>query len=46
MLFELDRSDTDVTFLPAPDGQRFLVSRIDSPASPVTLILNWRGLRR
>jgi Tol biopolymer transport system component len=33
-------------FAAAPDGQRFLVTRDTRFAPPVTLLLNWRGLRR
>jgi serine/threonine protein kinase/Tol biopolymer transport system component len=30
------------TFEPAPDGQRFLITRSVSDASPITVILNWK----
>ena len=29
-------------FEPAPDGQRFLISRITTAASPITVISNWK----
>jgi eukaryotic-like serine/threonine-protein kinase len=33
-------------FLASPDGQRFLVSTITQEAAPITVLLNWAGLRR
>lgn len=35
-----------VDFVASPDGQRFLVSTVTADPAPVTLLLNWAGLRR
>jgi dipeptidyl aminopeptidase/acylaminoacyl peptidase len=41
VLFKLP-DGSDGTFEPAPDGQRFLVTKAVADASPITVILNWR----
>jgi serine/threonine protein kinase/Tol biopolymer transport system component len=33
-------------FLASDDGQRFLVSNVTAQAAPITVLLNWTGLRR
>ena len=30
------------TYEPTPDGQRFLISEITKPPSPITILLNWK----
>ena len=45
VLFKLP-DGSDGTFEPAPDGQRFLVTKAVADASPITVILNWRPAAR
>jgi hypothetical protein len=45
VLFTAPATTADV-FLPSPDGQRFLFSVVVEPPGPLTMLLNWRGLRR
>ena len=33
-------------FIASPDGQRFLVSTVTADAAPITVLLNWAGLKR
>jgi hypothetical protein len=33
-------------FVASRDGQRFLVSTVTADPAPITLLLNWAGLRR
>jgi hypothetical protein len=35
-------------YVVSPDGERFLVSTLaeDAPSPPITLILNWAGVRQ
>ena len=33
------------TYEPTPDGQRFLISEITKPPSPITILLNWKPRR-
>ena len=33
-------------FIASPDGQRFLVSTVTAEPAPITVLLNWTGLKK